>query len=544
MRFRSRIIGLVFALWLIMVQLPVITSQEERQPTAFEMLAALNEWRLEQGLWPFRPNPTLETLAWLQAEYLVALPNIPPNIHDGILGEGPRDRAVWEPFSWPYYGIPERISLVEIAVAQHTVEDGIDWWQNSPIHNAAATNPNYREVGVAALPYEFGIVFIAVMAGRPNVFPALIHPDGNTLYLTQETYSGVMEGHIAAITEARFLDGDQTPLTDWQPWEATMPMIETDDASFFVEYSDGERAVLTEVDVERDVFPLPEYVDEMALPSAEDEEVADDPQEPEEAEITIAAANERLLALHVDNTAPVFLSDFQFFSLTLRPGTPATSFSDMVGVPYARPGACFLFLTGDESFDLPELCAGPVVVTPISEEQVFWYDTTLEAPPARVFVLGDDGQRLADCEAFDSDCSFSVATIPVGEGGGPLAPVSTRIRLVYDADSLALINEAGQELNISRLEMVDGSVAFATLEWNTDASSGAVWVFPAGDCFQLAVYGSSDPRKPAGCEVRHGWITVQPEQQFWLSGAFEVLYSGQVIAECQTDEGKCVFELP
>ncbi|MBN2472591.1 MAG: hypothetical protein JXN59_17835, partial [Anaerolineae bacterium] len=46
-------------------------------PSASGMLAALNEWRLEEGLAPLKPNPTLEALAYLQLQYILALPNIP-----------------------------------------------------------------------------------------------------------------------------------------------------------------------------------------------------------------------------------------------------------------------------------------------------------------------------------------------------------------------------------------------------------------------------------------------------------------------------------
>ncbi len=135
--------------------------------------------------------------------------------------------------------------------------------KNSPVHNAAATNPNYREVGVAALPYAYGTVFVAVLAGRPNVLPALLHPDGKTLYLTRETYSGARGGgYLANVTGVRVLDSDgTTPLIDWQAWQPTLTLPRPSGNLITVEYTDGRQTVRTEVDRTRDIFPLPDYVD-------------------------------------------------------------------------------------------------------------------------------------------------------------------------------------------------------------------------------------------------------------------------------------------
>ena len=289
-----------------------VAAQGPAQPTAFDMLAALNEWRLEENLAPFRPNPTLEALAMLQARYLLAQDDIPPNIHDGITGERPRQRARWDPYNWPYYDIPARLNLEEISVAQHTVEEGIDWWKHSDIHRRAATNPNYREVGVVALPYAYGTLFVAVLGGRPNVFPALIHPDGRTLYLTRETYWGARgDSYLVNVTEVRLLEANRTPLTDWQPWQATLPMPAISGDTFYVEYTDGEQTVATEVDVHQDIFPLPDYVRALAALTPTPEALtiltsSAGPDEPVDGADVVLMAGPRSLVLRVEAEAALY----------------------------------------------------------------------------------------------------------------------------------------------------------------------------------------------------------------------------------------------
>ncbi|MBN1963848.1 MAG: hypothetical protein JW910_04340, partial [Anaerolineae bacterium] len=69
---------------------PARAQSDDPQPsTTFEMWAALNAWRLEQDLAPFAYNPALEAMARLQVEYLLAQPNLPENLHDGLLEENP-----------------------------------------------------------------------------------------------------------------------------------------------------------------------------------------------------------------------------------------------------------------------------------------------------------------------------------------------------------------------------------------------------------------------------------------------------------------------
>ena len=531
-------------------------STTPSQPTAFDMLAAMNAWRLREGLWPFKPNPTLEALASLQADYLLAKPNLPPStyIHDGITGDKPRQRALWDPYDWPYYYIPARTSLEEITVAQHTVEDGINWWDNSPVHHHAATNPNYREIGIAARPYPNGTVFVAVMAGRPNVLPALIHPDRTTLYLTQETYAGASGGdYITTVDEVRLLDSDHTTvLADWQPWQATLPMPQVSGDLLYVESRDSQRTITTEVNVNTDVFPLPGYVDQLRPSSGGSgvnllAAVQSVTGQSQAAGMQVVRSSPQVLLLQVQADHVMYLSDFQFFSLEADTPPPMIKFSGMfTNMRYVGPGSCYAYVLAGADLPVSDACTGTLVVRPVAADRVFWYDSVRDQPVG-LFVLDERGNLLADCRDATAACAFRVAaTTPPAASGGAGAPqvVTRRIRLLYDSNSFSVLNISGQRLDLSGMTLTDGTHTMSVDVWTTPNESASVYSFPNSDCFQVWVFGDKQRPKPSACKVRDAWVTVSASRQFWTADSFQVLVDGQEAATCQGAEGECIFELP
>lgn len=550
---RQRYLPLLLLLALLsgLIGAPIAAAQGSRvPPTAASMLAALNQWRLDQGLAPFRPNPTLEALAWLQVNYLLSQPDFPSNLHDGILGEKPRERARWPQFDWPHYNIPARVSLEEITVAAVSVPAGITWWQNSDIHRRAATNPNYREVGVAALPYKYGTVFVAVLGGRPDVLPALIHPDGQTLYLTRETYAGAQGSNaLVRITGVRLLDSDRTPLTGWQPWSATLPMPAVSGQILYVEYTDGSKTVTTPVDVTRDIIALPGYPVPSALA------VAATPAPAETLPVTatinganlqVLAASPEMLVFHATTTAPVYLDNFRLFALPVGGRPVIWQFSSAFqGMQYASPNSCFALLAAGAAFTPPALCSGPLVIIRVPPEQAFWYDR-VQGQRNSLFVLNQRGRLLANCQNPAQACGFflEAAPAPAGGAGGRPARVTRTIQLVYTPDSLTLLNQSGQRLSLRGLELVNGAVTLTSSMWNLSASTASIDTFPAGDCLEVWAYGTPAQPKPAGCKIRHAWTTIRPNQRLWASGTFTVRYRGNQIATCEAAAGECTFELP
>jgi hypothetical protein len=222
----------------------------------------LNGWRLGLDLGPLAYNSTLEAMAISQAEYVLSLSQWPQNVHAGRSGEGPRIRARWDPYNWPTYGTGDQIVIGEITWLG-TREDAISFWHGSDIHRQTATNPNYREVGIAAIPAGRGFLFVTVLGARPNVLPALADTHNDIVYLTDETFNrGSGSTWVRHVTQVQLFDSDGRPLTDdWTPFQAKIPIPDNAGDSLYVLYSDGQHEVMDSVSLlERDT-PLPDYAD-------------------------------------------------------------------------------------------------------------------------------------------------------------------------------------------------------------------------------------------------------------------------------------------
>ena len=157
---------------------------------AREMLALVNEWRMQETLWPLQTNPTLEAMAIAQASYILPrLADLPDHdesaFHMDANGQNPRERAANSPYNWPSYG-----QLQQMEVGENAGVGGykfvMNFWKTSDIHRRAALSNVYREVGVAAFPYNGSYFYLMDFGARPGVLTALLDSSGNTVYLSNE----------------------------------------------------------------------------------------------------------------------------------------------------------------------------------------------------------------------------------------------------------------------------------------------------------------------------------------------------------------------
>ncbi len=235
---------------------PVPTLEVPYDASRLDLLARLNQWRIDQGLWPFKPNPTLDQMALAQATYIASLPALPDNFHVDATGKGMFERAA--ALGWPSYSSPAQIAVGEVAYVGANAAAAINFWQHSPIHNKTVTNLGYREIGIGIVPHLFGHVYIAVVGSRPNVLTALVNPASQQLYLSSERYRWSAGGDwIHDATELQILDAQPGTLDPaaWSPWQATLvaPARQT----FYVALSDGAASVVVEVNPFRDIAWLP-----------------------------------------------------------------------------------------------------------------------------------------------------------------------------------------------------------------------------------------------------------------------------------------------
>lgn len=242
------------------------STTRQRDPRAeLEMLARLNEWRISLDRPPLKRSSTLDALAMFQAAYISTLRPYPDGvaIHRGRTGDLVKDRAAWQPYNWPNYGRPDQIAVEEIA-AIRTLDSALDFWESSSPHRHAATNPAYREVGIAAIPVSRGgFIYIVVLGSRPGVLPSLYNPKTGLIQMSRERYPYAFGfSGLKTPTRVRFFDAAGRPMLrgEWIDWAEEMPVPIGAGDRVYLLLSDGSNDAITEVDLTSDVIWLPDMI--------------------------------------------------------------------------------------------------------------------------------------------------------------------------------------------------------------------------------------------------------------------------------------------
>jgi hypothetical protein len=337
----------------LLLTVTVAQAQDQDEALALEVIAEINEWRIDEGVWPLKPNSTLEQMAVDQAAYLVSLPDLPSDFHAGPTGLQPRSRAPIAPYNWPHYELTTQIAIGENA-GVGTVASAMRFWRGSTLHTSTTLNTDYREIGVAALPYERNQhVFIVVFGSRPDVLPALVDPtDNSTIYLSNEMfrYASFFDS-IQEVTELTLFDADGRPLSDEpQDWTETITIPEAAGDEVFILASDGEHQILNAVDLNTDQAITPGHIPSI-IADAVTEQQPEIEATPEEVKPTSLPIEPTVVAAEVEPTAvPVEPT------LVLVPTT----------VPAAEPD--LLILYNNDTLDVMNISGAPLDWSALSFE--------------------------------------------------------------------------------------------------------------------------------------------------------------------------------
>jgi len=393
----------------------------EYDPEALAVIAELNQWRLVEGLWPFKPNETLTELALEQAEYVNAQPSFPTDVHAGPDGSKPKDRALAA--GWPHYSNEDQIAITEITVVATDPVGAINWWNGSPVHHDSVVDPAYREIGVAALEHPWGYLYVAVLGGRPDVLPALVEPDSGRLHFSAERYRWAGSGGdwLIDAKEIQVLDSAEAEPDPaaWLPWQYSINVPDVGGGAFNVAYTDGSRVTTAEVQPGFDTLWLPgnlpqeeEEVVEVAE-AAEEAAASDDAgtggaETPSESEgaATPAAGGSDLTFVYKDisfallNTSsePLDLTGLEFVGESVTTSVTRWDTAALSGPLDAFPvGDCMMFIDWS-SRDLgpPSGCRFRLSAVFISPDEIFWTEGKFEVR------LG--GELLATCDAGAERC--------------------------------------------------------------------------------------------------------------------------------------------
>ncbi len=297
-------------------------------------------------------NETLEDLALYQAEYIRPMRPMPNGsaIHVGRNKEGIQARALYTEFLWDFYGTRDRVAVAEIA-AVNSIDRAMTFWKSSSTHRATVTNPGYREIGIAALPHALGHIYIVVLGARPNVLPALVHPETHELYLGRdESRYATWPIWVKTPTEYRLFDRDGRPLTSgWQEYEPVVTLPKSVTERVYVMYRDGQGEVMSEVDLERDIIVLPGYLpppDPLVIPLVLPTAAPTSTPEPPKPEILLVYDRHSLSVVSQSRGYQDW-SDIEIVSeeITLSLDSVAEGMTG-VGLYYFPPGDCLMVWSG------------------------------------------------------------------------------------------------------------------------------------------------------------------------------------------------------
>jgi hypothetical protein len=199
-----------------------------------------------------------------QAKYVISLPSLPDDVHVDAKGRYPRDRAVAAEYAWPYYGNPQRVAVGENTYVGANEKVAVNWWKGSDIHNRTATNPAYREVGIAAIKHPWGHLYVVVFGARPSVFPVSIDIEKSQMYVPSERYQYATGGDwLANVQQVQLLASALSQMEDdqWVAWnqEITLPNLN----AFALAFRDGSKTVILQVDPMVNVLWLPSNMDRL-----------------------------------------------------------------------------------------------------------------------------------------------------------------------------------------------------------------------------------------------------------------------------------------
>lgn len=228
-------------------------------PIEVELMAKLNEWRINDGLWPLKPNTVLRDMAYSQGNYLLSLASLPDDLHVDAKGRNPRQRALDPSFNWPHYLGADRMAIGENIYIGNNMAGAINYWRNSKIHHDTTVSVGFREIGVAILPHPLGSMYVVVFGARPNVLPVLIDPLTETLYISPESYRYASPGDwVTKVEGVQFIESVLTPVNQggWFPWARNADRPENQ--TFVVAYQgDESKLLMTNFDPQHDIAWLP-----------------------------------------------------------------------------------------------------------------------------------------------------------------------------------------------------------------------------------------------------------------------------------------------
>ncbi|MEX2160610.1 MAG: CAP domain-containing protein [Anaerolineales bacterium] len=170
-----RNLALALVIFLAVLPAPVAAGPSAAPPSqgsASEVIALINDYRAQNGLYALEQESTLMSLAQGHSGYQASIKQV---THGGPGGSRPKDRAYAAG-----YGNGQIIFISELITGgfEQDSQGALTWWKNSPEHNSYLLSSNYFEIGVGVATDEEGRSYYTAELGIINTGTTYVPESG------------------------------------------------------------------------------------------------------------------------------------------------------------------------------------------------------------------------------------------------------------------------------------------------------------------------------------------------------------------------------
>ena len=131
---------------------------------------------------------------------------------------------------------------------------------------------------------------------------------------------------------------------------------------------------------------------------------------------------------------------------------------------------------------------------------------------------------------------------PITEVQVEVVKSSSQVRLIYDQNSITLVNISDERVDISDLIIVSDIMEISVGDWASNATV-PITSFPSASCLQIWSWMRSNVAKPSQCQTRWSVFTIAPNSVFWTEGEFTVQRDGVILAVCSASDSSCEVDI-
>jgi hypothetical protein len=489
-----------------------VTAQD---PFNTDLIRLVNQARASNNVPPLVINLALNQAAQAHSEDMARMNNL---THVGSDGSQFWQRA--ERFGYIMINGSQNVLSRTDLVAQNVFND----WQASITHNANMLNADYQEIGLGYARAANGTYFFTMLFGTradfvfptntpqasatPNIILSSNTPSSGGFILPSPTV--LITAVVASPTPQIVADSNIQTLIAPRPTNTPAPLRPTNTPNPFATATIGF-PTLTPSPVNTAELRLFMSADGVILQNISGRFL-------DISQITLENQEAILRTTRWDN-------GFLGASLFAFPNNDCLQAWGLnVNQAYARPAQC-------------RARQGWVAVNSEANVWNIGEEITVRNQGVIVQICDLDPSRATTCDINLEPPQNAIVDNNTNTNPQPIA--EGVIRVMIQEDSVTVINLTGSDVNLSNWIFESANAQMFASAWNTTDASRNVGSLPNNDCVQVWGVNTELRAKPEACRVRHSWIAVGANRQFWLDNSFTISDRGTVLATCNPSNLTC-----